>query len=70
MRSRDQDVIETLETIDEDVLNKAGLFHNGRKPGNENESGYLLQNSVCRTTCIDSLGRTNAAQLVIGKRAL
>jgi len=70
MRSRDQDVIETLETIAENVLNATGFFHNGLKPGNENESGYSLQNGVCRTNCIDCLDRTNAAQFVIGKRAL
>lgn len=70
MCSRDQDVIETLETIAENVLNTTGFFHNGLKPGNENESGYSLQNGVCRTNCIDCLDRTNAAQFVIGKRAL
>ncbi|RPB04274.1 hypothetical protein L873DRAFT_1799772 [Choiromyces venosus 120613-1] len=69
-KSRDQDVIETLETIAENVLNTTGFFHNGLKPGNENEGGYSLQNGVCRTNCIDCLDRTNAAQFVIGKRAL
>lgn len=29
-----------------------------------------MQNGVCRTNCIDCLDRTNAAQFVIGKRAL
>jgi hypothetical protein len=29
-----------------------------------------VQNGVARTNCIDCLDRTNAAQFVIGKRAL
>lgn len=29
-----------------------------------------MQNGVARTNCIDCLDRTNAAQFVIGKRAL
>ncbi|KAK8052529.1 phosphatidylinositol-3-5-bisphosphate 5-phosphatase [Apiospora rasikravindrae] len=45
-KSRDQDVIGTLESIAENV------------------------NGVARTNCIDCLDRTNAAQFVIGKRAL
>ena len=70
MRSHDQDVIETLPTIAENILNTTGFFHNGLKPGNENESGNSLQNGVSRMNCIDSLDRTNAAQFVIGKRVL
>jgi len=70
MHSCDQDVIETPETIAEKVLNMTGFFHNGLKPGNENETGYSVRNGVCRTNCIDCLDRTNAAQFVIGKRAL
>ena len=68
MCSSYQDVIETLETIAENVLNTTGFFHNGLKPGNENESGYLLQNGVCRTNCIDCLDRTNAGQVVFRTR--
>jgi len=60
MHSRDQDVIETLETIAENVLNMTGLFHNGLKPRNENESGYSLRNGVCRMNYIDCLDRTNS----------
>lgn len=60
-------MIETLENIAERVVNTTGFFHNGsasevREP--------KLQNGVCRTNCIDCLDRTNAAQFVIGKRAL
>jgi len=55
MYSRDQDVIETLLTIAENVLNTTGFFHNGLKPGNENKSGNSLQNGVSRMNCIDCL---------------
>lgn len=65
--SRDQDVIQTLETIAENVLNTTGFFHNGPSADGAEAS---LQNGVCRTNCIDCLDRTNAAQFVIGKRAL
>jgi len=64
--SRDQDVIGTLESIAEDVMNATGFFRNG-----DDQSGELrMQNGVARTNCIDCLDRTNAAQFVIGKRAL
>lgn len=66
-KSRDQDVIETLETIAENVLNTTGFFHNGPSADGVEAS---LQSGVCRTNCIDCLDRTNAAQFVIGKRAL
>ncbi|KAL9113050.1 MAG: hypothetical protein Q9227_002662 [Pyrenula ochraceoflavens] len=65
-KSRDQDVIGTLESIAEDIIPKTGFFQNG----NDKESGLKLQNGVVRTNCIDCLDRTNAAQFVIGKRAL
>jgi hypothetical protein len=65
-KSRDQDVIGTLESIAEDVLRTTGFFHNG--DGHVNPIG--VQNGVARTNCIDCLDRTNAAQFVIGKRAL
>ena len=65
-KSRDQDVISTLESIAEDVLSSTGFFRNGC-----HQSGDLkLQNGIARTNCIDCLDRTNAAQFVIGKRAL
>ncbi|KAL9124287.1 MAG: hypothetical protein Q9217_006373, partial [Psora testacea] len=65
-KSRDQDVISTLESIAEEVLTSTGFFRNGYR-----QSGSLrLQNGVARTNCIDCLDRTNAAQFVIGKRAL
>ncbi|CAG8235409.1 unnamed protein product [Penicillium salamii] len=65
-KSRDQDVIEILEDIAGDIIPKVGFFKNGNDP----ESGLRLQNGVARTNCIDCLDRTNAAQFVIGKRAL
>ncbi|KAJ5672199.1 Polyphosphoinositide phosphatase [Penicillium longicatenatum] len=64
-KSRDQDVIQTLEGIAGDIIPKTGFFKNGGV-----ESGLQLQNGVARTNCIDCLDRTNAAQFVIGKRAL
>ena len=65
-KTRGQDVIGTLETIAEEVMQKTGFFHNG-SIGPDSPS---LQNGVARTNCIDCLDRTNAAQFVIGKRAL
>jgi len=65
-KSRDQDVIGTLEDIAENVLNTTGFFHNG----DDKVSMSKVQNGVARTNCIDCLDRTNAAQFVIGKRAL
>ena len=59
-------MIETLEEIADQVLKTTGFFHNGYAP----EKPPLMQNGVCRTNCIDCLDRTNAAQFVIGKRAL
>jgi hypothetical protein len=65
-KSRDQDVIGTLENIAEEVVTTTGFFQNG--------DGRItmprVQNGVARTNCIDCLDRTNAAQFVIGKRAL
>ncbi|KAI9827261.1 MAG: phosphatidylinositol-3,5-bisphosphate 5-phosphatase [Thelocarpon impressellum] len=65
-KSRDQDVIGTLEVIAEDVVQTTGFFHNG----DFDTTGPQMQNGVARTNCIDCLDRTNAAQFVIGKRAL
>ncbi|KKY28302.1 putative polyphosphoinositide phosphatase fig4 [Phaeomoniella chlamydospora] len=65
-KSRDQDVIGTLEDIGEEIIPITGFFQNGT----DAESGLKLQNGVARTNCIDCLDRTNAAQFVIGKRAL
>ncbi|KAJ5948630.1 Polyphosphoinositide phosphatase [Penicillium verhagenii] len=65
-KSRDQDVIQTLEGIAGDIIPTTGFFKNGA----DVESGLQLQNGVARTNCIDCLDRTNAAQFVIGKRAL
>ncbi|PGH02451.1 mannosyl-oligosaccharide alpha-1,2-mannosidase [Blastomyces parvus] len=65
-KSHDQDVIGTLENIAEDIIPKTGFFRNGK----DVESGLQLQNGIARTNCIDCLDRTNAAQFVIGKRAL
>jgi len=65
-KSRDQDVIGTLEAIAEEVVTTTGFFHNG----DGHTSPIRVQNGVARTNCIDCLDRTNAAQFVIGKRAL
>ncbi|CAK44572.1 hypothetical protein M747DRAFT_59093 [Aspergillus niger ATCC 13496] len=65
-KSRDQDVIGTLEHIAGEIVPKTGFFKNGY----DAESGLRLQNGIARTNCIDCLDRTNAAQFVIGKRAL
>ena len=65
-KARDQDVIGTLESIGEETIPITGFFKNGM----DAESGLRLQNGVVRTNCIDCLDRTNAAQFVIGKRAL
>lgn len=61
-----QDVIQTLEDIAEDVVITTGFFQNGDGVINPTR----VQNGVARTNCIDCLDRTNAAQFVIGKRAL
>ena len=65
-KSRDQDVIRTLESIAESVVTATGFFQNS----DGNTSLSRVQNGVARTNCIDCLDRTNAAQFVIGKRAL
>lgn len=61
-----QDVIQTLEDIAENVVLTTGFFQNGDGVINPTR----VQNGVARTNCIDCLDRTNAAQFVIGKRAL
>ncbi|MCJ1439365.1 phosphatidylinositol-3,5-bisphosphate 5-phosphatase [Xylographa pallens] len=66
-KSRDQDVIGTLESIAEEVLKTTSFFHNGNGKDDENAK---MQNGIARTNCIDCLDRTNAAQFVIGKLAL
>ncbi|PFH55330.1 hypothetical protein XA68_18569 [Ophiocordyceps unilateralis] len=63
---RGGDVIGNLEIIAESVLATTGFFHNG----DGLTSPLSAQNGVARTNCIDCLDRTNAAQFVIGKRAL
>jgi hypothetical protein len=65
-KSRDQDVIGTLESIAESVVTTTGFFQNG----DGEITPTTVQNGVARTNCIDCLDRTNAAQFVIGKRAL
>lgn len=65
-KTRGQDVIGTLESLAEKVLLETGFFHNG----DEISGASQVQNGVARTNCIDCLDRTNAAQFVIGKRAL
>ncbi|KAF4952644.1 hypothetical protein FGADI_6534 [Fusarium gaditjirri] len=63
---RGGDVIGNLELIAESVLSTTGFFRNGDGLA----SPMTAQNGVARTNCIDCLDRTNAAQFVIGKRAL
>lgn len=63
---RGGDVIGNLELIAESVLQTTGFFQNG----DGCTSPMTAQNGVARTNCIDCLDRTNAAQFVIGKRAL
>ncbi|KAJ9663717.1 phosphatidylinositol-3,5-bisphosphate 5-phosphatase [Neophaeococcomyces mojaviensis] len=65
-KAKDGDVIGDLEEIAEEVLLKNGFFQNGF----DNENGLKIQKGVVRTNCIDCLDRTNAAQFVIGKKAL
>ncbi|KAF1990854.1 Polyphosphoinositide phosphatase, factor-induced gene 4 protein [Aulographum hederae CBS 113979] len=65
-KTRGQDVIGTLEAIAEGILQRTGFFHNG----DAEVDTPTVQNGVARTNCIDCLDRTNAAQFVIGKRAL
>ncbi|GAB7355086.1 hypothetical protein MBLNU459_g5672t1 [Dothideomycetes sp. NU459] len=65
-KTRGGDVIGTLENIAEEIVQKTGFFHNGVA----GEEMSQVQNGVARTNCIDCLDRTNAAQFVIGKRAL
>jgi hypothetical protein len=65
-KTRGQDVIGTLENLAEKVLRKTGFFRNG----DDEFDAPQVQNGVARTNCIDCLDRTNAAQFVIGKRAL
>ncbi|SCW03809.1 LAFE_0G18690g1_1 [Lachancea fermentati] len=60
-----QVVIEFLEKYAVNTLQTTGIFHNGR-----DFRGTKIQEGICRTNCIDCLDRTNAAQFVIGKRAL
>ncbi|KAI9652281.1 MAG: phosphatidylinositol-3,5-bisphosphate 5-phosphatase [Alyxoria varia] len=64
-KSRDQDVIGTLEGIAEDIIRTTGFFKNDSDP-----TDGSVQNGIVRSNCIDCLDRTNAAQFVIGKRAL
>jgi hypothetical protein len=63
---RGGDVIGNLELIADSVVTATGFFRNG----DGQISPMAAQNGVARTNCIDCLDRTNAAQFVIGKRAL
>ncbi|KAL8953381.1 MAG: hypothetical protein Q9222_000758 [Ikaeria aurantiellina] len=65
-KSRDQDVIGTLESTARDIVSRTGFFRNG----DSLYSKSSIQNGVARTNCIDCLDRTNAAQFIIGKCAL
>lgn len=63
-KTRDQSVIEYLEQYAEETIQTTGIFHNGPVRTQQ------IQDGLCRTNCIDCLDRTNAAQFVIGKKAL
>lgn len=65
-KAKEGDVIGDLEEIAEEILLKTGFFHNGV----DVEHGLQIQQGIARTNCIDCLDRTNAAQFVIGKKAL
>lgn len=65
-KSKHEDVIGILGSIADDIIPRTGIFQNG----NGQNSDLRLQNGVARTNCIDCLDRTNAAQFVIGKKAL
>ncbi|KAG5437162.1 hypothetical protein PCANB_001138 [Pneumocystis canis] len=72
-KTRDQDVILTLENIADDVLKATGFFHSkilDTHLGENTQKKLKLQEGICRTNCIDCLDRTNAAQFVIAKKAL
>lgn len=60
-----QGVIEFLEKYAAETVSTTGIFHNGA-----NFKVTKIQEGVCRSNCIDCLDRTNAAQFVVGKRAL
>ena len=60
-----QKVIEFLETYALRTVSETGIFHN-----HLTFKDTKLQEGICRSNCIDCLDRTNAAQFVIGKRAL
>lgn len=62
-KSRDQEVIGTLEKIAQDAMKDTNFFHSG-------VDTLQLQSGISRTNCIDCLDRTNAAQFVIGKHAM
>ncbi|AMD21092.1 HEL189Cp [Eremothecium sinecaudum] len=64
-KSHGQVVIEFLERYSSQTLETTGIFHNG-----STFKTTKIQEGICRTNCIDCLDRTNAAQFVIGKRAL
>ena len=63
-----QDVINTLESIAKDILDTTRFFRNDGEP--RGDPLKYVQNGIARSNCIDCLDRTNAAQFVIGKRAL
>jgi phosphatidylinositol 3,5-bisphosphate 5-phosphatase len=64
-KTRDGNVVGTLDQFADDIIPRTGFFQNG----NDAATGLKLQNGVARTNCIDCVDRTNAAQLMIGKKA-
>ncbi|OLL25504.1 Polyphosphoinositide phosphatase [Neolecta irregularis DAH-3] len=69
-KGHSSEVIDTLEDISQRVLQTTGFFYSGQSQASDYNTGPSIQSGVCRMNCIDCLDRTNAAQFVIGKRAL
>lgn len=65
-KAKDRNVIDELEQIASDIFPITGFFRNAPTEA----EGLQLQRGVIRTNCIDCLDRTNAAQFILGKRAL
>lgn len=67
-KTRGQDVIGPLENIADEIVQTTGFFRNDGEP--DGDPFEFVQNGIARSNCIDCLDRTNAAQFVVGKRAL
>lgn len=63
------EVLQALSGMCSDSLNHTGLFATRISPDGE-PSEALLQTGVQRTSCIDSLDRTNMGQFALGREAI